>query len=302
MARSRKSDDEYAAPVPRVARTGAYRPRPRSRPAPETDAALATQTPPEDPDTEDPRERPMTIGDHLEELRRRVIMILVVAGSATVVAIFLSTDIHSFLVSPYLKLTSSQLLLQNVYGGMEVLLKVAAAAGLTLTFPILIYILWGFVTPAVSRRTALIGHIIVASSATLFWIGVAFCWIYVFPLSLQFLFIDLLPPGVSPQTSVEKYYAFLFLLHMGAGVSFQLPLLLILLGAMGVVTIAAHRRIWRYVIVGIFIFSGAITPPDWVSQVAFGGVLTSLYVISVAVVAVIEFLRHRRERDELVES
>lgn len=300
MARSRKSDDEYAAPVPRVARTGAYRPRPR--PAPEAGGALSTPSTADVLEAEDPRERPMTIGDHLEELRRRVIMILGVGGSATVVAIFFSTDIHSFLVAPYLKLTSSQLLLQNVYGGMEVLLKVAAATGLTLTFPILIYILWGFVTPAVSRRTALIGHVIVASSATLFWIGVAFCWIYVFPLSLKFLFIDLLPPGVSPQTSVEKYYGFLFLLHIGAGVSFQLPLVLILLGALGVVTIAAHRRIWRYVVVGIFIFSGAITPPDWVSQVAFGGVLTSLYVLSVAVVAVIEFLRRRRDREESVES
>ncbi len=300
MARSRKSDDEYAAPVPRVARTGAY--RPRSRSAPESAGALAPSADAGALDLEDPRERPMTIGDHLEELRRRVIMIIAVGGTATVVAIFFSTDIHGFLVAPYLKLTSSQLLLQNVYGGMEVLLKVAAATGLTLTFPILIYILWGFVTPAVSRKTALIGHLIVASSATLFWIGVVFCWIYVFPLSLKFLFIDLLPPGVSPQTSVEKYYGFLFLLHMGAGVSFQLPLVLILLGALGVVTVAAHRRIWRYVIVGIFIFSGAITPPDWVSQVAFGGVLTSLYVLSVAVVAIIEFVRRRAARAELSET
>lgn len=309
---------------PRVVSTGVYRPgrrksaaqpsadRPSSPRARKASAEPPRRPPPDDsefpddekhPDDElpegeglDPRERVMTVGDHLEELRKRLMAILGVVGATAVIALIFSQQLHAFLVGPYKILSDEKLIMQNVYGNFEVMLKVSITTALTATLPISFWILWGFVTPAVSRKAAFLGNLIVGCSALLFWAGAALCWLYIFPLSLEFLFINILLDAVSPQTSVEKYYSFLYLIHIGCGVAFQLPLVLIVLGALGIVTVETHKRIWKFVIPGIFTFAALITPPDYVSQLMVGTLLLVLYAISVLVVWLVERPRRRKAR------
>ena len=266
--------------------TGAYRP------------ARASRTEADPVDQEEIEDGPgfMTVGDHLEELRRRIIAIFGVVAVASLIAGIFYADIHRFLVEPYNTLTEERLILANVYGGMEVLVKLSLTVGVTVSLPICIYIVWGFVAPAVERRTAWIGRLSVGVSALLFWTGLLVCWFYIFPLSLQFLFLDLLPEGVAAMTPVEKYYSFLFLIHIGCGLVFQLPLVLVLLGALGILTLQWHKNYWKYITVAIFIFAAIITPPDPLSQIVLGSMLQGLYFISVMLVWVIERLRRRRER------
>lgn len=286
MAKQRKiaSPDSKA---PRLSRTAVYNPA----------AVKAETTPSAETQNADLEPGVMTIGEHLEELRQRLIRILLVVGGGTALCLFFSPQLHSFMVKPYADLTGQKLLMQNVYGSFEVLIQVSIAVALTVTLPLCFSILWGFITPAVSRRAARIGHIVVLSSSVLFWIGVVFAWIYLVPLGLTFFFQDFLLDSVSPQVTVERYYSFVFGILAGSGAVFEMPLLLVLLGAARIVPFSMHRRIWRYFIVGIFIVAGAVTPPDWISQLVIAGLLLGLYGISLLVLWLIERAQGRADRE-----
>jgi sec-independent protein translocase protein TatC len=239
----------------------------------------------------------MSIGDHLEELRWRIFAIAGVLLLFAIACGVFSFQLHDFLIKPYHDLTGLKLLLGNAYGPLEILIKLSIMAGLTLSLPLVIGIAWGFVTPALQTRQARYGYGIILASSFLFWGGLFFCWYYIFPLSLKFLFIDMLPPGVQPQLTMEKYYSFLFLLHTGSGLFFQLPLIVILLGALEIVPLAWHGRSYKYVVVSIFIIGAIVTPPDPLSQIVLSCTLLALYGISLGVVFILETLRGRRAAD-----
>ena len=230
----------------------------------------------------------LSVGDHLEVLRRYLLAILGVLFFFSIIAFIFSSHLHSILIEPYLKLSSQKLILQSVYGNIEVMLKLAFLCGFSISFPICLSIFWRFITPALENKTAYLGYIAVIFSSFLFWSGLFVAWAYIFPLALNFLFHDILLEGVSPQTTVEKYYSFLFLLHIGTGVVFQMPLLTIVLGYLDVLGIAWHKKRWRFVVIGSLFFSAFITPPDPLSQLALTALLLLLYFFSVFIVYLIE--------------
>ena len=229
-----------------------------------------------------------TVGDHLEELRLRLIAIILIILAISLVAFVFSHSLHRLLIAPYTSLTNNKLLLHNVYGSIEILLKVSIMSGITLGLPICCSILWKFVTPALERKTAWVGYFTVAASSILFWLGLWVAWQYIFPLALGFLFQDVLLEGVSPQTTVEKYYSFLFLLHIGSGLVFQLPLLTVVLGWLGILQSSWHKKQWKYVVIVTLLFAAFITPPDPISQLLFAFILLALYVASVFLVWLLE--------------
>ncbi len=240
----------------------------------------------------------MSLGDHLEELRWRLLAVVTLTVVGTVVASVFIYPIHDWIVQPYLEVTGAgrtqalTLILRQVPGPVVSLLKLAAMVTVTLTFPISTSILWGFVSPAVSRRVAWSGHVAVFASGILFWLGVYLCWRFIFRLALQFMLVQWLPSGVSPQLALEDYYSFVFFLHVGAGAGFQLPLVVVLLGALGILTTRWHGKAWRYVVVAIFVFAAVVTPPDpGITQAILAVPLLLLYAASVAIVWLIERAR-----------
>ncbi len=239
----------------------------------------------------DPREKYMTIGDHLEELRLRIFAIIGIWVFFSLLAGIFSPEIHKFLVQPFKKFSSQPLILGTIYGPLEVYFKLSILVGFFVSLPFIFTILWGYITPALSKKASIIGHIVVFASSLLFWIGIYFAWQYLFPLSLNMMLNYFLPEEAIAQTSIEKYYSFLFLILIGSGATFQLPLLVILLGAMGVVTVEWHKKIWKYVVVIIFIFSAIITPPDPFSLFVLAIPLLFLYFFSVSIVWFIEYSR-----------
>ena len=308
----KKAASSNRRPIPRAVPTGAYRSGgPATTPDPEEayDSHSQDYEHHETHDeqyehladqAEDERERYMSVGDHLEELRVRLFWIIGIVLAASAVAGFFSADLHRYLISPYHELTDERLILQNVYGGMEIYIKISIMAGLIASFPALVFIMWGFVTPAVSQRVAIYGHLAVAFSALLFWTGIAISWFYIFPISLQFLFIGMQLDSVAPVLAVERYYGFLMVLHISAGLAFQLPIVLVALGAFGILTVDWHRRTWKYAFIVIYVFSAVLTPPDPYSMVAVGSLLMLLYAISIGIVWLIE--RTRRKKDAAIDS
>ena len=236
----------------------------------------------------------LSVGEHLEELRWRLIAVILTVLGISLLVFFFSRLIHNFLIGPYSALTDQKLLLHNVYGSIEVLIKISLSLGLTLSLPICLSILWRFITPALSRKMAWIGHLSVGASALLFWGGLSLAWFYIFPLALHFLFQDMLLDGVSPQTTVEKYYSFLFLLHIGCGLAFQLPLLGLVLGILEIIPIDWHKKNWKYLVVATLLFTALVTPPDPLSQLVLSLLLLCLYGLSLLLLWII--LKSRRRR------
>ena len=247
----------------------------------------------------DPKEKYMAVGDHLEELRWRIIGIL---GAMIVLSVFagiFSKHIHIFLSAPYREATTLlpsfsgtktgeglPFILNSVYGTLDVLIRLSLMVGFSLSLPLGFYLFWGFITPALSRRLSMIGHSVIACSCLLFWLGMLVCWKFIFPLSLQFLLREFTSDDlfIVPVMTVEKYYSFLFSLHIAAGILFQLPLLLTTLGILNILTLDWHKRTWKHFIVGVLILSAVITPPDPLSQVLFALPLLLLYGASLVTI------------------
>ncbi|MBI41441.1 MAG: twin-arginine translocase subunit TatC [Leptospiraceae bacterium] len=247
----------------------------------------------------DPRERYMTLGDHLEELRKRLLWIIGVVISASIVFGFFSYRLHAIFMEPIQSISEYPLIMGKVAGPAVVIIKLSLLLGFLATFPIVLYILWGFVTPAVSKKVAWIGNGAVLTSGLLFWGGVIFTWFFLFPFSIQMFFQFMLMglENTIPQTTIEEYYNFLFMVHMGAGLIFQIPLLMVALGAVGIIPVSWHKQYWRYFVVGVFIVSALLTPPDPITQMILAVPIITLYAISVIIVWFIE--RARRKKDAL---
>jgi len=244
----------------------------------------------------DERDSYMTLGDHLEELRKRLLAIIVVILAFSIGIGIFSPQVHHFLTEPFFNLDFSSekqnlkplLTLGNFYGPLEVMIRLSVSIGVVLSIPIVLFILWGFIAPAISRKSAIIGRVTVAASSILFWFGVYFCWSYVFPISAHYMLIGILPEGTMPWVPLEKYYSFLLMLHAGSGLLFQMPLLFVLLGAMGILPLEWHKRVWKYVLTGTIIVSALLTPPDPISQVFFTIPLFLLYGVSLVIIWFIE--------------
>lgn len=244
------------------------------------------------------REAVMSLGEHLEELRIRILVSLGCIVIFSIVGGVFAQQIHAFLLQPYQDATEHPLLLQAVFGPIEVIIRIALLSGFIASFPFVLFIIWGFISPAVTRKAAILGNISVLISALLFYAGLAFAWVYVFPFSLHIMFTGFLPEGTIAQTSLEKYYSFLFLIHLGAGLLFQIPLLIVALGALGILTIAWHKKTWRYAVVMIFVFSAFVTPPDPISMAILASPLIVLYILAIGIVWLIERIRRKRFEKE----
>ena len=203
------------------------------------------------------------------------------------------------LVTPYKKITGLDLMYGSAYSTLDAMIQISLLTGALASLPICLFILWGFITPALSRKTAWIGNGLVASSSLLFWLGMILTWIYIVPISMQFMFLSLRWPDTQPLLTLEQYYSFLFMLLLAGGLVFQIPLLIVVLGGTGIVPFSFHKKIWKFAIVGIVIFSGIATPPDPLSQIFMAVPLTVLYGGAVGIVWMLEKSRRKsREMEE----
>ena len=257
---------------------------------------------PEEPVEEEESGDMMSLGDHLEELRKRIFgIIIVLVVSSVLIGVFFN-PIHSILKKPFFDVVVKAFpditfIQRDVTGQFFVIIKLAVAIGSTVSLPIVFSILWRFVTPAVSRGAAWVGHSVIIFSSALFWGGMFICWKFIFPLALKFLLLGWLD-DVKPMLSIESYYGFLLWVHIGAGIGFQLPLVITILGAAGILTADWHKRNYRYFVVGIFVFGAVVTPPDPTTQVILASSLCTLYGISILIVWLIEKMKRKRAAAE----
>jgi sec-independent protein translocase protein TatC len=219
--------------------------------------------------------------DHLEELRWRLIKILISVVIFTVAGFFLSDFILNLLIEPSKNLDMNIQVLK-VQGLLMLKFWIAFAAGVVFSIPILGYQLWAFVAPGLYQKEKHWGPWLVVSITVFFLLGALFAYLVLVPFALKFL-IGVGVPDVQKNISIEFYAKFVAQLIVGTGLIFQMPVVSYILTKMGLITPRFLRRSWRYAFMIILIVAAAITPPDPFSMMMMTIPLVFLYELSIVV-------------------
>lgn len=221
---------------------------------------------------------------HLIELRTRVLHAFV-ALLVTFICLFpWAADLYALLARPLLaKLPKGgQMIATDVTTPFFVPLKVAMMAAFLIALPYILYQLWRFIAPGLYAHEKRMVLPLIAASTVLFFCGMAFAYFAVFPVVFGFVTASA-PHGVAVMTDIDKYLSFVLGMFVAFGVTFQVPVAVVVLVRMGMVTTAKLREIRPYVIVGAFIVGAVFTPPDVVSQFMLAMPLWLLYEAGIVV-------------------
>ncbi len=221
---------------------------------------------------------------HLIELRKRLLNSVLALLVAFICLFPFANKLYTLLAQPLrAKLPKGgQMIATDVTTPFFVPLKVAMMAAFLIALPYILYQIWRFVAPGLYAHEKRLVLPLVVASTLLFFGGMAFAYFVVFPVVFGFI-TSSAPQGVAVMTDIEKYLSFALTMFVAFGVTFQVPVAVVLLVRMGVVTTAKLKEIRPYVIVGAFIAGAIFTPPDVVSQFMLAMPLWLLYEAGIVV-------------------
>ena len=224
---------------------------------------------------------------HLIELRERVLRALLAVVLIFVGLFHWSNQIYSLLARPLLRTLpkGGQLIATEVTAPFFVPMKVTLMAAFLLALPYVLYQLWAFIAPGLYIHEKRMALPLVVASVLLFFCGMSFAYFIVFPVVFGFI-SSVTPTGVAMMTDIGKYLDFVMTLFLAFGVTFEVPVVVVVLVRIGVVSVAKLREIRPYVIVASFVVGAIFTPPDVLSQTMLAVPLWLLYEIGVLVASV----------------
>ncbi|PKA62916.1 Sec-independent protein translocase protein TATC, chloroplastic [Apostasia shenzhenica] len=224
-----------------------------------------------------PDDKEMSIFDHLEELRQRIFVSVLVVGAAMLGCFAFSKELVLFLEAPvsaqgvrFLQLSPGEFFFTT--------LKVSGYSGLLLGSPIILYEIIAFVLPGLTRDERRFLGPIVLGSSVLFYAGIGFSYSILTPAALSF-FVNYAEGAVESLWSIDQYFEFVLVLMFSTGLAFQVPVIQLLLGQLGLVSGDQMLSIWRYVVVGAVVAAAILTPStDPLTQILLAGPLLGLYL------------------------
>ncbi|MFH0772675.1 MAG: twin-arginine translocase subunit TatC [Candidatus Omnitrophota bacterium] len=221
-------------------------------------------------------DRRMTLVEHLEEVRRRLLICLAAVFIASCAAFWKVRQIVSYLSRPV-----GSLVFLSPTEAFMAYLKVAFFAGLFISSPVLLCQIWGFISPALERKEKRTALFLFPAAAILFLGGAAFAFFLVIPFALKFL-INFSGPEVIAVFSISAYLSFVIMLVIMFGVVFELPVVVIILAKLGLITPSFLSRNRKYAVLVIFITAAVLTPtPDAFTQTLMAVPMIFLYEISI---------------------
>ncbi len=219
--------------------------------------------------------------EHLEELRRRLFVIALSIFVLSIASFFFAQDIYEVLKYPALKYYPNlQFVTLSPSAAFFVLMKISLIAGIVFSFPVIFYEVWKFVEPALLPKEKKMLLPLLGAGIILFTLGVLFAYFVVLPVALRFLIgigIDVLK--VTPMISIDLYTSFILKLILAFGFLFQLPIVMYILTAAGIVRLETWKS-WRKPFIVIAFVLGAIIAPDWMTQTLIAVPLIVLYELS----------------------
>lgn len=221
---------------------------------------------------------------HLIELRTRLLHSAVALLLVFICLFPWASDLYALLAQPLLaKLPKGgQMIATDVTTPFFVPLKVALMAAFLISLPYILYQVWRFVAPGLYAHEKRLVVPLIFASTVLFFCGMAFAYFAVFPVVFGFITASA-PIGVAVMTDIDKYLSFVLSMFMAFGITFQVPVAVILLVRMNFVSIEKLREIRPYVVVGAFVVGAIFTPPDVVSQFMLAMPLWLLYEAGIVV-------------------
>lgn len=223
---------------------------------------------------------------HLIELRNRLIRALIAVGLVFICLFPFASDLYALLAQPLLAVLpkGGQMIATDVTTPFFVPMKVAMMTALVIALPYVLYQIWAFVAPGLyTHEKRLVAPLVVASTV-LFLCGMTFAYFLVFPVVFGFV-TSVAPQGVAVMTDINKYLDFVLTLFMAFGITFEVPVAVVVLVRMGFVSVEKLREIRPYVVVGAFVIGAIFTPPDVISQIMLAVPLWLLYELGILVSA-----------------
>lgn len=228
----------------------------------------------------------MTLTEHLEELRWGLLKSLIAIAIASIICYFFSDLIFGIVVAPLRQnLQPGQNLIgTSVTEAFFVEIKVAVAAGVLFSCPVVFYQIWRFIAPGLTGAEKKWLLPFVALATLFFLAGVYFCYRIVLPIAFQYFIEQYETMGVSPAIRIGEYFSFFFRLVLAFGVTFELPVFTFFLVRLGIWDYRFMIRSFRYAILAIFVIAAMLTPtPDIINQSLLALPMLALYVLSIGV-------------------
>ena len=225
-----------------------------------------------------------TFISHLVELRNRIMK-----ASIAIIVVFLclmpwAANIYDLLAAPMIAAlpTGSKMIATGVITPFLIPVKVTLLVAFVIALPWVLYQLWAFIAPGLyTHEKKLIAPLVISSSA-LFITGVAFCYFLVFKVIFHFI-NNFAPKSISVAPDIDSYFDFVMTMFIAFGLTFEVPIIVIVLVRMGLVSLEKLKAIRPYVVVGAFVVAAVVTPPDIMSQLLLAVPLCLLYEVGLLV-------------------
>ena len=236
---------------------------------------------------------------HLMELRDRLLRALIAVGvAAAVLAVFPGPGpLYDLLAAPLVAHLpkGATLIATSVISPFMVPLKILLMAAFLLALPVVLYQVWAFVAPGLYSHEKKLVLPLVVSSTLLFFIGVAFCYFFVF--GQVFAFIQgFAPKSITAAPDIEAYLGFVLTMFLAFGLAFEVPVAVVVLARMGVVTVDKLKSFRGYFVVLAFVIAAVVTPPDVVSQLALAIPMCLLYELGIWAAQI--FIKHTQAPED----
>ena len=235
---------------------------------------------------------------HLVELRDRMVRSLIVVLILFGVCFYFSADIMRFLSRPLLEALpeGAAPIVTDVAAQFFAQTKVAFLSAVLLALPWILYQAWAFVAPGLYEHEKRFALPLIFSSVFFLCVGIGFAYLFVLPAAYKFFISFVTPTGATVQQNLKDYWDFTLAIFFGFGLTFEVPVVEMLLVKLGMVTQQQLREARRYVIVGAFVVAAVLTPPDVLSQFMLAVPLCLLYELGIVLAGFIT-ARSRAPKD-----
>jgi sec-independent protein translocase protein TatC len=224
----------------------------------------------------------MPLMAHLIELRNRLLKIVIAVTCVFLCLAYWATDIYSFVAMPLLSVipNSSSMIATDVLANFFAPFKLTFMLSLFIAIPYVLSQIWGFIAPGLYKHEQKLAVPLMVSSTLLFYSGILFAYYVVFPLAFGFL-ASIEIEGVQTMPDITSYLNTILKLFFAFGVTFEIPVAILLMVKMGMTTAQSLREKRPYVVVGVFVIGMFLTPPDVISQTLLALPMWALYEVGI---------------------
>ncbi len=229
-------------------------------------------------------EQEQTFVSHLVELRDRLLRAMLAILVVFLALVPWAGQVYDLLAQPMMHALpeGTKMIATGVVTPFFVPMKVTLMVAFVIALPVVLYQAWAFVAPGLYAHEKRIGIPLVVASTLLFLVGMAFCYFFVFGVVFKFI-NEFAPKSITPAPDIEQYLSFVLTMFLAFGVTFEVPVALIVLVRMGIVSIEKLKEFRPYAIVGAFVIAAVVTPPDVMSQFLLAVPLVVLYELGLFV-------------------